>query len=113
MLNLGTSQGKSVFVLHVKNAFQNTIQFDASKRTHNMLPPFFLEYLRLCWSDHPEVEAITNDPQLYALQNFRFMQGEKDAGRHWYQLLLGALRNVGMHRSVADHAVFTWTEPAA
>jgi hypothetical protein len=47
LLNLGASQGKSFFVMDVNNAFQNTIQFDPSKRTYNMLPPFFSEYLRL------------------------------------------------------------------
>jgi hypothetical protein len=81
LLSLGASQGKSVFVLDVKNAFQNTIQFDACKRTYNMLPPFFSEYHRIRWPDHPEVDAIKNDSQLYALQFFHSMQFEKDAGR--------------------------------
>jgi hypothetical protein len=96
LLNLGASQGISVFVLDIKNVFQNTIQSCPSKRTYKMLPQFFLEYLRL--------------HQLYALQNFRSMQGEKDAGRHWCDLLAGFLCNVGLHRSVADHAIFTWKE---
>jgi hypothetical protein len=38
------------------------------------------------------------------------MQGEKDAGRCWYQLLHGALTNAGLHHSVSDHAVFTWKQ---
>jgi hypothetical protein len=41
------------------------------------------------------------------------MQGEKYAGRKWYQLLAGSLSNLGMHRSVADHAVFTWRTKAS
>jgi hypothetical protein len=36
------------------------------------------------------------------------MQGEKDASRKWYQLLLGSLAKVGMHRSAAGQAVFSW-----
>jgi hypothetical protein len=36
------------------------------------------------------------------------MQGQNNAGRKWYQLLSGSLANVGMHRSVAHHAVFSW-----
>jgi hypothetical protein len=38
------------------------------------------------------------------------MQGEKDAGQCWYDLLAGSLLNIGIHCSVADHAVFTWKE---
>jgi hypothetical protein len=34
------------------------------------------------------------------------MQGQKDAGRLWYHLFKGAFENIGLHRSVADHAVF-------
>jgi hypothetical protein len=75
LLNLGASQGKSVFVLDVKNAFQNTIQCDPSKRNYTMLPPFVLEYLRLHWPDHPELAGIEQYSHLYALQNFRSTQG--------------------------------------
>jgi hypothetical protein len=75
-----------------------------------MLPPLFAEYLRLHWPDHPDLDVITADPHLYALYNFRSMQGEKDAGRRWYQLLHGALTNVGLHHSVSDHVVFTWKQ---
>jgi hypothetical protein len=87
LLCMAAAQGKQVFVLDVRNAFQNTIQFDASKRTYNMLPPFFSEYILLHWPDHPELEALTADPKQYAIQNFRLMQGEKDTGRKWYQLI--------------------------
>jgi hypothetical protein len=113
LLNLGASQGKSVYILDSKNAFQNNIQFDPNNRAYNRLPSFFAEYVFLHWSDHPEVDAITSDTHLYTLQNFCSMQGEKDAGRRWYQLLANAPRNVGMHRSVVDYTVFTWEDSAS
>jgi hypothetical protein len=109
-LNLGDSQGKSVYVLDVNNVFQNTIQFDPTKRTYNMIPTFFAEYLRLHWLNHPDLDAITADPHIYALQKFLSMQGEKDAGRRWYQLLHGALTNVGLYHSASYHDVFTWKQ---
>jgi hypothetical protein len=96
-------QGKHVFVLDVRNVFQNTIQFNAQKSTYNMLP-------RLHWPNHPNFEAITTDPHLYVIQNFRSMQGKKDAGHLWYHLLKGAFKNIGLHRSVADHSVFVSKE---
>jgi hypothetical protein len=64
LLCLAAAQCKQIFVLDVRNAFQNTIQFDAQQLTYNMLPPFFSEYLRLHWPDHPNIEAITTDPHL-------------------------------------------------
>jgi hypothetical protein len=47
LLCMTAAQGKQVSVLDVCSAFQTTVQFDASKRTYNMLPPFFAEYIRL------------------------------------------------------------------
>jgi hypothetical protein len=108
LLCLAAAQGKQVFILDVRNAFQNTIQFDAQKRTYNMIPPFFSEYLCLHWPDRPNLETITTDSHLYTIQNFRSMQGQKDAGRLWHHLLKGAFENIGLHRSVADHPVFVW-----
>jgi hypothetical protein len=104
LLCLAAAQGKQVFVLDVHNASQNTIQFDAQKRTCTMLPTFFSEYLRLHWPDHPDLEAITTDPRLYDIQFFWSIQGHKDAGRFWYHLLKWAFENVGLRHS--DHAVF-------
>jgi hypothetical protein len=41
------------------------------------------------------------------------MKGEKDAGYQWYELLPGSLRNIGLYRSIADHAIFTWKDPSS
>jgi hypothetical protein len=38
------------------------------------------------------------------------MQVQKDAGRLWYHLLKRAFEYIGLHRSVADHAVFVLKE---
>jgi hypothetical protein len=46
-----------------------------------MLPPFFSEHFGLHWPDHPELDALVTDPKQYVIQNFRSMQGEKDAGQ--------------------------------
>jgi hypothetical protein len=101
-------QGKQVFVLDARNAFQNAIRLDASKRTCNMPPPFFYGYIRLHWSDYPELDALAADPKQYAIIFCCCMLGEKDVGCKWCQLLSASLASIGMHCSVADHAVFSW-----
>jgi hypothetical protein len=113
LLSLGYAQEKYVFILDVKNEFQNTFQFGATKGTYVLLPPFFSEYLHLHRPDHPDIDVTFAYPQVYALKKFHSIQGEKDAGRRWYQLLCCAFRNGGLHSSVADHAVFIWKEPAS
>jgi hypothetical protein len=70
LFSLGAAQGKSVFIIDVNNAFQNTFQCDVTKRTYNIIPPLFSEYLLLHWPDHPDIATISAYPQLYALQNY-------------------------------------------
>jgi hypothetical protein len=41
LLCMAAAQGKHIYVLDVRDAFQTTVQCDASKCTYNMLPPFF------------------------------------------------------------------------
>jgi hypothetical protein len=53
LLNFRAVQGKQVCILDIKNAFQNKIELNQRKRTYNAPPPFFLEYLRLHWANHP------------------------------------------------------------
>jgi hypothetical protein len=75
--------------LDVRNAFHINVQFDASKRTYNILPQLFAKYIRLHWPDRPDLPAIPADPKSFAIQNFRSMQGQKYTGRKWYHLLKG------------------------
>jgi hypothetical protein len=65
---LAATKGKQLFVFDLRSVFQNTIQVDAQKRTYNIIPPFFSEYLRLHWPYHPDLEAIATNPHLYAIQ---------------------------------------------
>jgi hypothetical protein len=111
MLCMEAAQGKQVYVLDIHNDFQTTAQFDASKRTYNMLSPFLNEYIHLHWPGHPDLPAILADLKYFAIQIFRSMQGKKDVDHQWYHLLKGSLGNIGLHHSVADHAIFTWKEP--
>jgi hypothetical protein len=106
VLALGAAQGKQVFILDIKNAFQNTIEFDPTKRTYNTMPPSFAEYLRLRWNTHPELPAIEDAPSSFVVQNFCSVQGQKDAGQKFYQLMYKYICNIGLVRSILDHGVF-------
>jgi hypothetical protein len=103
MMCIGASQGKHAYILDIRKAFHNTIEFDPSKMTYTTFPPFFVEYLRLRWSKHPDLPAVDNDPQAYVVQNFCSMQGQKDAGQK--------LRHTSLHRSISDHGTFVWKQP--
>jgi hypothetical protein len=107
MLSIGASQDKQAYILDIRNAFQNTIEFDPSKRAYNTMPPFFVEYLRLRWSQHP----VEQDPTGFVAQNFCSMQGKKNAGQKFYQLISHYLRHIGLHRSISDHGIFIWKQP--
>jgi hypothetical protein len=81
------SKGKQVLILDIKNAFQNTIEFDPMKRTHSTMPPFFGEYIRLRWNTHPDLPAIEEAPSSFVVKNLCSMQGQKDSGQKIYQLM--------------------------
>jgi hypothetical protein len=78
LLNLGVAQGKQVYILHIKNALQNTIEFYPRKRTNNTLPLFFVEYICLCCDNHPNLATVEQDPAAFVVQNFCSVQGQKD-----------------------------------
>jgi hypothetical protein len=42
LLSLRASQENQIYIMGTRNAFQNMIEFDPSKRTYSTLPPFFL-----------------------------------------------------------------------
>jgi hypothetical protein len=97
MLSLGASQGKQSYILDIHNEFQNTIEFDPSKRTHATISPFSVEYLRLRWSQHHDLAAVKKYPTGFVVHNLCSMQGQKDAGHKFYQLISRYLRHIGLH----------------
>jgi hypothetical protein len=104
-LALGASQGKHVFILDIKNGFQNTIKFDPTNRTYNAMPPLFVEYLRIRWNRHPDLPGIEEAPWLYVVKHFCSMQGHKCAGQKFYQLMYKYLHHSGLIHSIYDHGV--------
>jgi hypothetical protein len=108
MLSLGAVQCKQVYIMDIRNAFQNANEFDPQKRTYNTLPPSFVEYIRLRWSTHPELIAIKYAPSSFVVQHFCFVHGQKDTGQKFYQPTYKYLQHIGFLRSISDHGVFVW-----
>jgi hypothetical protein len=73
LICMAAAQGNYVYVLDVRSAFQNTIQCDAKKRNYNMLQSFCVEYLCLHWHARPDLTAILDASNLFAIQNFHSM----------------------------------------
>jgi hypothetical protein len=82
VLSLGSAQGKQAYILDIRNPFQNTIEFDPSKRTYSTCPPFFVEYLRLRWATHPSLNAVEQDPSAYVIQKIAPYKGRRTPGRN-------------------------------
>jgi hypothetical protein len=113
IISLGSAQGKQAYILEICNAFQNTTEFYPSKRTYSTFPPFFVEYLRLSWDTHPSLHDVEHDPSAYVIQKKISLQGQKDAGQKFYQLMHKYMKHIGLHRSIYDHGVFVWKQQSS
>jgi hypothetical protein len=88
-------------------------QLSLASITYNTLPPFFVKYLRLQWSTHPELQAIEDAPSSFMVHFFCSMQGQKDPVQKFYQLMYKYLRHIGLLRSISNHDVFVWKQEAS
>jgi hypothetical protein len=114
MIALSAAQRKTAYTLDISNAFQTSIVFQTCKRTCNLLPPFFVDYISLRWPDRPDLTGLIAQANAYAIQNLRSFQGQKDAGYYWYTLLMAYLvNNMGLTWHPTDHSVFLWQTPTA
>jgi hypothetical protein len=56
---------------------------------------------------------VEQDPSAYVIQNFCSLQGQKDAGQKFYQLMHKYMKHIGLHRSISDHGVFVWKQQSS
>jgi hypothetical protein len=111
LLSIGASQDKQVYIMDIRNAFQNKIEFDPSKLTYSTLPPIFVDYIRLRWASNPEITAVEQHLSGFVIQNFCSMQGQKYVGKKFYQLMYTYMKHIGLKRSISDNGVFVWKQP--
>ena len=72
-------------LLDASNAFQTNDISDPNKRVYITLPTMYLEWFRARFPNHP-LAKCKNSKEL-VIQSLRNIQGTKDAGFEWYQLL--------------------------
>ena len=84
-----------ISILDISNAFQNSIIFDATERVYLSLPPLYLAWFRQQWPDYDLPSITTKD---LVLQCLKCIQGTRDAGQRWYELLMGCLLGLKMVR---------------
>ena len=86
IIALASSKGYWLIFYDVSNAFQTNVIDDPSKRHYLRLPPLYQQWFKQRWPTHP-LHSTCHDWKQLVLQTLRNLQGTKDAGHEWYQLL--------------------------
>ena len=81
------------YFIDADNAFQTNFIEDPSSRHYLSLPPYYLEWFKSLWPNHPILLHNAKDLVMQTLCN---LQGSKDAGNKWYNLLVKIFKSLGM-----------------
>ena len=82
-----------VVSIDVSNAFQTNAISDPNKRVYITFPTMYLKWFRERFPNHP-LEKYKNIKEL-VMQSLRNIQGTKDVGFEWYQLLEKIFTDLG------------------
>lgn len=93
------------YVINISNAFQTNFISNVNHRHYMGLPYLFLLWYTNKWPNDP---ICKEDPSDLVLQTQKTIQGTKDAGKLWYDLIRLVFEDLGMIRSTCDHGIFTW-----
>lgn len=106
MLAYAWNLGWLVYAIDMSNAYQTVCKPDPSQRHYLSIPEIYMEWFRSRWPTHPLAKCRAKE---VCLQSLRGIQGEKDAGNGFWELLCAFFINVvGMTQCVSDKATFTW-----
>ena len=109
MMAIATSRGLTFYFLDISNAFQSNVIHDPTKRHYMHLPTLYMQWFRLRFPNHPLCKIDMSSIK-YIFQTLRGIQGTKDAGYEWYQLLASIFTKVlNMVPSVANKGLFHWS----
>ena len=95
---------EGIGVNDAKNAFQTVIKFLSQQDPiyYCTVPKFFDE-----WFEEYYGRPFPGTPRDYAIPLFTNMQGQRDAGHWFYDLVLKVLKHYGFIRSPVDYGVFS------
>ena len=91
----------------VSNTFQTNVIDDPSKRHFLRLPPLYQQWFKQRCPIHL-LHSSCDDWKQLVMQTLRNLQGTKDAGHEWYQLLSKIFHNLGMTPNTMCKGVFVW-----
>lgn len=96
----------TTLVLDISNAFQSAVIFTEEERTYMTLPAFYHEWFKNKWPNHPLSKAKLSE---LIIQCLKSIQGTKQAGRLWWDLLKSILINkLEMTEGNPDKGTFVW-----
>ena len=108
MIAIATSEGMTFYFIDISNAFQTNVIADPKRRHYIKLPALYLKWFKSIWPNHPIVQM---DPKELCMQTLRGLQGTKDAGRLWYELIYTILVDgLGMIPCSTNKGLFTWNK---
>ena len=98
----GTSLGFKHRTFDCTNAFQCTFEDDPSKRIYCYLPPFYLQWYNLRYSNDP----IDPNNGPYVMQAAQLIQGSPHAANRWQGNLSMQLKQMGFIRNNVNHSFY-------
>ena len=101
-LAFGTSLGFKHRTFDCTNAFQCTFEDDPSKRIYCYLPPFYLQWYNLRYSNDP----IDPNNGPYVMQAAQLIQGSPHAANRWQGNLSMQLKQMGFIRNNVNHSFY-------
>ena len=104
-VNVAAIQNMILFFIDASNAFQTNVISDPHKRHYVGLPTLYMEWYRSKWPDHPLLQYSSKE---LVMQTLRNLQGTKDAGHHWYMLLVKIFKKLGMKPNLVCRGVWHW-----
>ena len=98
----------TLYVIDISNAFQTNVIEDYTQRRYVSIPAFYLKWLKSKWPNHPALKHPAKD---LVMQTTRKIQGEKDSGHDFFQLLLKILtsKQIGMIACTTNKGILHWT----
>ena len=109
MIAMAASRNLTLYFLDISNAFQTNVIHDPNKRHYLHLPSMYMQWFRARFPNHPLSRQHQDPAVKYVMQTLRGIQGTKDAGHEWYQLLYKIFTKVlNMVVSIANKGLFYW-----
>ena len=94
-----------LYFIDASNAFQTNVIDNPIRRHYLGIPFKYLDWYANRWPGHPLLQYTAQE---LVMQTLRDLQGTKDAGNHWYMLLVKIFRDLGMKPNSVCRGIWHW-----